>query len=137
VNNKPTTAEIIIMASGAAVLVFSFLDFFGSSKAWDLMPFAFAAIFGAVMAALVAMRLFGNVNTGAGLGGFSWPTIHLVLGFYCAALFIAQLIDGTTGAEIGFWIMLIGSIGLLVGAVMLNQGSTAAPGARPGPGPAV
>lgn len=60
------------------------------------------------------------------------------LGVYCAALFIAQLIDGTTGAEIGFWVMLIGSIGLLVGAVMLNSGRTGVPGGGPANrGPAV
>lgn len=129
-DNKPTTAEIVIMASGALVLVASFLDFYGISSAWSHWSYLVAAVFGAAMAAQVALRVFAKTDTGSGVAGISWPTIHLVLGFYVAVLLVTTAIESTTGAEIGLWGMLIGGIGLLVGAVMLNQSSGAA---RPGP----
>ena len=41
------------------------------------------------------------------------------------------LIESTAGAEIGFWIILIGSIGLLVGVVMLERQPASGGPARP------
>ena len=138
-DNKPTTAELIILVSGAAVFVFSFFDMFEGTKAWDIWPFLFVAVFALVMAAVIALARFANVSLPANLAGLSWPTVHLMLGFYCAALMIAQLLESTTGSKIGFWVMLIGSIGLLVGAFLLNQerSGVSRPGAGPGPGPTV
>jgi hypothetical protein len=136
VDNKPTTAEIVVMASGAAVFIFSFLHFYGAASAWDAgMPWWLIGVFGLLLAGSVAAKRFGNVNLGDGVGGFSWITIDLMLAFYCAMLMVATLLESTSGTKIGFWVMLIGSIGLLVGTVMLER-EPASGGARPaGPGP--
>ena len=128
-DNKPTTAEILIVAGGAVTLVGSFLDFIGESNAWSTFQYLLVAVFGVAMAAQVALRVFAKTDTGSGVAGYSWGQIHLLLGFYCAVLMVATLVEGNGGFgwEIGFWAMLIGSIALLVGAVMLNQSSTSRP----------
>ena len=141
-DNKPTTAEIVVMASGAAAFIGSFLHFYGGASAWDAgMPWWLIGVFGLLLAGSVAAKRFGNVNLGDGAGGFSWITIDLMLAFYCAMLMVATLIEGSGGLDwgIGFWIMTIGSIGLLVGTVMLSREPATAGGAPraggPGPGP--
>jgi hypothetical protein len=136
VDKKPTTAEIVVMASGAAVFIFSFFHFYGGASMWDaIFPYKLVAIFGLVLAGLVALRLFANVNLPGDVGGLSMSTITGWLAFYCAMLMVATLIETTSGTKIGFWIVLLGSIGLLVGTVMLER-EPASGGARPGgPGP--
>jgi hypothetical protein len=132
VDNKPTTAEIVVLASGAAVFIFSFLDFYGESKIWDFtFPYVLVPIFAIVLAGLVALRRFAGTTLPANLGGLSLSTITGWLAFYCAMLMVATLIEETSGTEIGFWVILIGSIGLLVGTVMLEREPATGGPARP------
>ena len=92
--NKPTTAEIIILAAGAAALLFSFFDwldfgFGGGANAWDdgFMPtYTLVGIFGAGMAALIALEVFANVKLPDNVMGFSIPQVHMVLADYAALL---------------------------------------------------
>jgi hypothetical protein len=125
VNQKLTTAEITIVVSGAVTLVFSFVKWFGVSpftvNGWDNFPlFAYAAICGLVMAAQVLATRLGNLQLPNQVLGFTWPQIHLVLGLV-AVLDTLGVFLGFDHAKIGLVFSLIGSIGLLAGAVMLNR----------------
>lgn len=151
-NNKPTTAEIIILVAGAAALVFSFLDwldapFGGSANAWDdgfFPTYTWVGILGAVMAVVIVLEVFANVSLPDKVVGFTWPQVHLALAAYTVLITISFLIvEKGSGVDmaIGYFISLVASIGLVVGAYMLGQerpaGMRAAPAAGPGPGPAV
>jgi hypothetical protein len=125
---KLGTPQLIIVIGGAVALVASFLDWFDvagfGDNAWSdsmLFPtFAWVGIFGAVMAAQIALTAFGNVNLPRDVLGFTWPQIHLVLALFCVILTISFLIGGEEQA-IGFYLSLLASIALLVGAVMLRN----------------
>ena len=125
---KLGTAELIIVIGGAVALVASFLDWFDvagfGDNAWSdsmLFPtFAWVGIFGAVMAAQIALTAFGNVNLPRDVLGFTWTQIHLVLALFCVILTVSFLIGGEEQA-IGFYLSLLASIALLVGAVMLRN----------------
>lgn len=131
-DNKPTTSELVIMVSGAVALVGSFLHFYGGASTWNgaIFPvFTLVGIFGAIQAAAIALPKFAGVKLPDNVLGWTWPQIHIVLGFYSAVLMVAQLINSTSGTKIGFWLLLIAGIGLLVGAVMLSKEKA---GAAPG-----
>lgn len=128
---KPTTAEIVIIASGAVALVFSFLDwidvgFGGGLNAWDsgfFPTYTLVAILGAAMAVLVALEAFAGTKLPNEVFGFTWPQIHLALAVYTALLSLSFLIVDKGGADmgIGFFLSLVASAGLVVGAVMLRN----------------
>ena len=128
---KLGTPELIIVIAGAVALVSTFLDWFDvggfGDNAWSdsmLFPtFAWVGIFGAVMAIQIALVNFGNVNMPRDVLGFTWTQIHLVLAVFCVLLTLSFLIGGEEQA-IGFWLALLASIGLLVGAVMLRNETT-------------
>ncbi|HEY1279160.1 MAG TPA: hypothetical protein VGF22_05765 [Acidimicrobiales bacterium] len=138
-NNKPTVPQIIIMAAGAVMLLGSFLDFYGDTSAWGDGAFAIitlAALLGVVMAVVVALTAFANVKLPETVLGFTWKQIHLLLAVYAVVLMIGWLIYKVPGSKdfgAGFWLMFLGAIGLVVGAVMLQRDETAA-AAGPGTG---
>ena len=126
---KLGTAELVIVIAGALALVSSFLDWFdsdvfGSANAWSdrmLFPtFAWVGIFGPIMAIQIALVNFGNVDLPREVLGFTWTQIHLVLALFCVVLTVSFLIGGEDQG-IGFWLGLLASIALLVGAVMLRN----------------
>jgi DMSO/TMAO reductase YedYZ heme-binding membrane subunit len=125
---KLGTPELIIVIAGAVALVGSFLDWFEvagfGGNAWsdDLAfpTYAWVGIFGAVMAAQIALTSFANVDLPSDILGFTWSQIHLVLAFFCVLLTLSFLIGGEEQA-IGFYLSLLASIALLVGAVMLRN----------------
>jgi hypothetical protein len=133
VTNKPTTAEIVILAGGAVALVFSFFHFYGFGdagvSAWGsgLFPVAtLMVIFAVISAVVVALKIFG-VSLPANVLGFTWPQIHLELGFFAALYAVAYLLVSTGGTDkkIGFWGILIGCLASLVGGILLrNEGSS-------------
>jgi hypothetical protein len=139
---KLSTPNIVILAAGALMLVGSFLSFYEVSGAgfktvslssWSSLLFGIATtivICGVIMAGQVALTSFGsNVSIPAKVLGFSWDQIHLVLGFQAAIMMIAFLITSRVGFSlgIGFWLMLIGGIGLFVGAIMRVAGAKSNP----------
>ncbi len=143
--SKPTTAQIVIMASGAVCLLFSFFNFykvdFGGqtegTSAWGsgLFPLAtYVAIIGLVMAGVVALTVFAGVSLPAEILGFTWKQIHLALAFFAALLMLGFLIvdKGSLDLGIGYFFMLLGAAGLLAGAIMLQREPE--PAAGPGPG---
>lgn len=146
-NNKPTTAEIIILAAGAAALVFSFLNWFGEGdfglNAWDsgLFPIAtYVGILGAVMAVVIALEVFANVNLPARVLSFSWAQVHLALAIFTALIALGFLVADSGGDKgAGLMLSVLAAAGLVVGAIMLDKerpggvrvGAPAGPGAAP------
>ena len=132
--NQPTRAEIVIMAGGAATMVFSFLAFYRlntpigtvDQNAWDtgLFPIAtYPALAGLISAGIVALRRFARVGFSARAGGFTWPQAHQLLGVLAGLIMGGYLITNAGGFDrgIGFWGMLAGTAALVVGGFMLTN----------------
>ncbi|MEO6988653.1 MAG: hypothetical protein ABI239_08390 [Aquihabitans sp.] len=146
-NTTPKPSQIVLMASGAVAFVFSFLPFFEinygfsseSVNAWSgdggtLFIASWTAVFGLIVGGLVAAVVFGNVSLPERILTFSWKQIYFVLSFAGFIIMLGYLIGGPSGADkgFGFWLMLLGSIGLLAGSVMeLLDDEAAAPSAGP------
>ena len=129
--NQPTRGEIVIIAAGVVTVIGSFLPFWevplvGSTNAWGRLLFPVATlmpIFGTVMAGQVAAARFANVRFRDRVMGFTWPQVHLALGSFAALLAVCYLVadKGFMSFGLGFWIVLLGCLGLLTGAVMLGR----------------
>ena len=145
--NQPKPAQWVLMASGAVMLIFSFLPFykvsgFGSSSrnAWSGdagFPLTWwPVLFGVAIAALVALSVFASVKLPDQILGFSWKQIYFILSFTSFVILFGFLLWSRTGIDkgIGFWFMFIASIGLVVGSVMelQDKSSTSGP-TRQGP----
>ena len=153
-NTTPKPSQIVLMASGAVTLVFSFLAFFkidygfGSSSktynAWSgdagtLFMATWPALFGLIIGGLVAATVFGNVSLPERILTFSWKQIYFVLAFAGFIIMLGYMLGGGAPDGVdkgfGFYLMLLGSIGLVAGSVMeLLEGDTAASSAGPSSG---
>ena len=145
---KLSTPNIVILAAGAVMLIASFLAFYtygslswsawSSQKPFALFPLAtLVALFGVLMAAQVAIAAFASgVKLPEKVLGLTWDQIHLALACQAVIMMIAFLIRDHGGASfgIGFWLLLLASIALVVGAVLRMQEKPA--GATPPPPPA-
>jgi hypothetical protein len=135
VNKQPTPGQIVVMAAGALALIGSFLPFYSldtpvgdddiSSWSEGLFPVAtLITIFAVIAAFLVALQAFANLRYPAqGVLGFSWSSLLLALTFFSAILAVAFLIqdNGAYDLGIGYFLVLIGGVGSLVGAVMITN----------------
>lgn len=126
--NKITVADLIMGAGGVVTFVFSFLAFFKSGdfkiNAWDTDGVAFAstvpAILGLAMAVWIGLELAG-VSLPAEILTFNRTQLKATWGIAAAGLMIAWLpSQGDKGP--GFFLMLIGSLAMAVGAVMALLG---------------
>lgn len=130
----PTPAEIVIMASGAVALIFSFFDFYkvdgpfgsDSQSAWSsgLFPLAtYIPIIGVILGVGVALAVFAGVEMPEKIAGFTIPQVDLVLALFALLIGIGFLIRSKGGVDfgIGFWFLLIASIGMFVGAILQLQ----------------
>jgi hypothetical protein len=142
---KLSPAGIVILASGALMLIGSFLPFykvtfFGVSKSWSawssstnllLFPLTtLVVLFGVLMAAHVAVTAFASgTNLPSRVLGFTWDQIHLVLAFQATVMMLAYLIRDKGGFDwgVGFWLMLLAAVGLLVGAILRTREPAGAP----------
>jgi hypothetical protein len=145
VDRQVKPSDIVLMASGAVALIFSFLPWFDLPEgvsdytAWSTditFPLAtYIPLVGLIVGGQVALTRFANVNLPDNVLGFTWTQIHLMLSLFAVLLAIGWLIvdpfDGHKG--IGLWISIVASIGLMVGAVMEHtEGERAvAPGTAP------
>jgi hypothetical protein len=139
-NNNLSVPQIIILASGGVMLIGSFLDFFKGANAWGSGAFPIITLIpllGIVSAVVIALKAFANVNLPDRVLTLNWVQIHLVLGVYAALMMLAWLLVKTGGSSVdrgaGFWLLFLGAIGLIVGAVMLRNESPS--GAAPSAGP--
>jgi hypothetical protein len=142
VDKNPTPGEIVVMAGAAVALLFSFFPFYSTdfdnfsddTSAWGsgLFPVAtLIPIFAVIAGVLVALVRFANVRyPPGGFLGFSWSTLLLALTAFSAILAVAFLINDRpvgTSLGFGFWLVLVGAVGSLVGAIlMMNDSRTRA-----------
>ncbi|HEX4821137.1 MAG TPA: hypothetical protein VFV00_13125 [Acidimicrobiales bacterium] len=150
-NNQPSPPDIITIAAGAVMLIAGFLAIFkipsgfniqtgsvtseGQNVFGDLaFPIAtFVWLFGIVAALQIVLTTFANVKLPERVLDFTWSQIHLALAGFCAVVMVCWLITSDLPDKgIGFWGLLLGSIALVVGAVMRLQ---AAPSTAGGPTP--
>lgn len=131
---KLTVPHLIEMISGAVILLFSFFDFFKlgnfGESAWGsgFFPIAtFVALFGVVVAGQLVLTQLAGVDLKAGFVGFSWQQVRLALSFFAALLMVGYLVVDKGGLDfgIGFFFMLLGAAGLLVGSIMERTMGTA------------
>lgn len=138
-NSTPRPHQIITIVSGLVMFIFSFFawykvsrpGFSRSTNAWSkgFVPLAtFVPVFGLLAAGVMAAAAFGNVRLPEPVIGFTWRQIHFILAFTALVIAVGFLLVDTGGADksFGLWLCLIGSIGLMVGAVMalLEGGNT-------------
>jgi hypothetical protein len=151
---KLSPAGIVIVAAGAIAFLASFFAFYkfstptikfgsttvGGSKsfsAWSqdaFFPLSFLpALFGLLMALQVALTTFADVSLPDRVLGFDWKQIHLLLAIQAALLMLCFLVRDNSVLDFGFgfWLMLLASIALVVGAVMLSQEPAQTPGVPP------
>lgn len=135
--NQPTPSTWTILGGAFAVLIGSFLDFwefnnpFGGGSvgysAWSgdlFFPVTIIPVLcGVAMALHVALTTFADTRVPGDVYGLGWNQVHLALGFQAAVMMLAFLIQDKLGADIaiGFWLMLLGSIALAVGAVLRQR----------------
>jgi hypothetical protein len=135
VEKNPTPGEIVLMAGAGLTLLFSFFPFYkveignfsDNTSAWQpgLFPVAtLITIFAVIAGVLVALVRFANVQfPPTGFVGIGWNQLLLALTFFSALLAVAYLIvDKPTGQSFGFgfWFVLIGAVGSLVGAILMS-----------------
>lgn len=144
----PKPSQIVLMASGLVMFLFSFFAFFSandeSRNAWSgdagtMFMATWPALFGLIVAGLVAAVVFGNVNLPDNVLTFNPAQITFVLAFASFVIMFGYLLGGGypdvfggIDKGFGFFLMLLGSIGLLVGSVMELLGIEA--GGRTGSG---
>jgi hypothetical protein len=123
-NKPPTPGEILIMVAGTVTLIASFLDFASKSNSWDSFLFPIATlitVYGVLMAAQIAIAKFANVNMRDRVGSFTWEQVHLLLSVFALLMSIGWIVSGIPQKGVGLWLLLLASIGLVVGAVMLQR----------------
>jgi hypothetical protein len=140
VNLKLTPGEILIGLGALVTFVFSFLHFwtFPSTSfrgltvsardlsAWSsiLVPTAtLIVLFTLIMGLQVVLANLFNVDLGPGIGGFTWPQVHLALGFFAVIDSLAFMVVDKGGYSVGIGLvfMLIGSVVCFVGAVLITN----------------
>ncbi len=121
---SPTPAEIVIMAAGAVMLIFSFLHFAGDTSAWGSHLFPIATLlplYGVIMALQIVLTKFAGVSLADSVIGFTWEQIHLALGLMAGLMAIGWLFTDLGDKQVGEWFEILGGIALVVGAVMLQR----------------
>jgi hypothetical protein len=113
------------------VLIFSFLSFYevslggfsDSTNAWGkgLFPLATLIVLFAVAAGLLVGLALLGVSIPARIATFSRSQLLLVCGGFATLQSLAFLIVDRSGVDLGFgfWFMLLGSVAVLVGAIMI------------------
>jgi hypothetical protein len=139
VNASLKPSQIVLLASGAVTFLFSFFAFFKAEgfngdetfNAWSgdagtMFMATWPALFGLVIAGAVAAAAFGNVSLPDRLLTFSIQQWYFILALVGAVIMVGYLLGGGvpdfggTGPDkgFGFWLMLLGSLGLVAGSVM-------------------
>lgn len=133
-----TVAQLVVLASAAVTLLFSFFPFLGVSgleeadrNAWGsgMFPLAtYPALIAAGIGVLVALSALGGVKLPDRVLGYSWPQIYAAAAVFALLIMLGWLIvdKGGWSLQYGAVLMLLGSIGLVVGTTMelLGMGSS-------------
>ena len=140
-----TPPAIVALASGIIMFLASILPWLKSDfadtgfSAWttdiSLFPVAtFVPLAGLVTAGLVAARLFMKDKVPSDILGFTPLQIQIALAFFTLLLALGYLVMDKSGIGdlgFGYWLNLLGAIGLMVAAVMEYM---AAKNPNPNPG---
>ncbi len=129
-------AQLTLAISGGVLLVASFLPWIDvdygigsvTSSAWDNNAFpllTWPGIFGGTMAVLTLLHVLAGVQLPARIVGFAWNEIQLIAAVFSLLITGSFLISGSEHG-IGFFLSLLASIGLVVGAWMLRNEPAAA-----------
>jgi hypothetical protein len=121
---QPTPGELVILAAGAVMLLFSVLNFGTGRSMWQSPWFPLATLlplYGVVMALHVALTRFGKVNLPARVATFTWEQVHLVLGLMAGLMAVAWLVTDVGDKEVGLFFEVLGGIALAVGAVLMQR----------------
>ena len=130
-----------MLASGALLFVFSLLDVFkDDDNAWsNFGTITWPALLGLIAAAATAATLFGNVKLPENVLTFSFGQLLVVAGFTSVLIQLGLvgmgLFSDLFDAGIGAWLGLLAAIGLLVGAVMEQEGGPSKATAATPPSP--
>jgi len=149
--NKVTPGAIVLLASGAVVFLASFLHWFSGSgrtaNAWSKgsrFLTTLPVILSIVIIVLVVLATFSEAKLPTAFGGLSMMQLVLVLSAWAALMMLCFLVGqaGVTvrgftagvNKSIGFWLALLGTIGMVFGAVLsLLQPAAPAPPYPPFP----
>jgi len=144
-----TPGAYAMVAGAAAVLVGSFLDVYGApdgddftaASAWeqDFRPITLLPVLLALVAALpVVVALAGARPEPTSVAGQPWSVVQTAVAGWAAIVMISFLIgnpfislpgiDFEVSREIGFWVMLAGSVAVAGGAVARRRAPAAASG---------
>lgn len=131
-----TPGEIVIMASGAVIFVFSFFPWWKAGiierSAWEsgLFPIATLVPIGALLlAGHVALDRLLKASIPKRVGDFTWEQVYIGVAIWVVLLCLGFAIQdrsfgfGGSGFDlgVGFYLDLLGSVGLLVGAFLIRQ----------------
>lgn len=129
-DKKLTTGDIVIVASGAVLLIISFFNWyaisfgdFGSfgNNGWQA-PSAFlsvvAILLGVAMAALVIVSKLTGVKLPEKVGKFGWGVVFLGAGGVAAIFLILKWLFNTEFAKLPLYIAILAGIGLAVGGYL-------------------
>jgi hypothetical protein len=131
--SRVSTGELIAGASGLALFLFLFVDWFGPFNAWEIFDVMdiLLAIVGLGTAAVVGARLAGTQVT---LPGGRAIAIA-VAGFAAEMMVLTFLLEGEE-RKIGLWLGLIAAIGITYGGLRATREPVATqPPPAPAPGP--
>ena len=133
----PSPANLVTIGAGLFMLLASFMTFYkfsalgtsGEFSAWSSTLFfpvsIIPVVFGVVLAAHAGITSFApQVKVPEKLFGFEWNQVHLVLGAQSTIMMLAFFLQNRGpyfGLGTGFLLMLLASIGLLVGAVLRTR----------------
>jgi hypothetical protein len=133
---SPNPAEITVLAGAGVVLIFSFLSFYDvslggvsdSTNAWGtgLFPLATLIVLFAVAAGVLVGLALAGVSVPDRIASFTRAQLLLVCGGFATLQSLAFLIvdRGIADLGFGFYFMLIGSVAVLVGAIMEFRAQT-------------
>ncbi|MGQ0826117.1 MAG: hypothetical protein ACT4OX_13990 [Actinomycetota bacterium] len=128
-----TTAEKVIVAAAAVLLIDSFLPWydvdlgpFGSvtRNGWESPGGLFsilAVLIGLAMAAQILVTRLGAAQLPDKVGSLSWPQVHLILGIATFVFVLIKFLNENSHTGFGFYVGFICTIGLAVGGFLKTK----------------
>jgi hypothetical protein len=125
-SGKLTVGGATILAGAFLLLVGSFLHAYADANAWSggLFPLvSLPVVIGLLIAGEVLLRAFAPDTKLPPVLGFTWYQLDLVLGIWAALMMACFAVTDASPASkgTGLWLMLVGAIVLVVGAIVQLQ----------------
>lgn len=135
-------SQWVVLASGALLFFFSFLDLFDvfgeTGSSWKQFGiFTWPALLGLLCAAVTAAVVFGKVSLPSEILTFSVNQLLTVAAFTAVlievGMLVLALLSDFYDPAIGLWLSVLAAIGLLAGTVMEQEGGATSPRAAATP----